>query len=130
LSKYVKFIALVWLFSTGTVVAEPTSPANTVLKYYAASREGNVAEMKPLIAGSFYNRRKALLEKNDGYPDFLKSHYQDSEVVINNVNISNEGKVAVVSVQITYASQDTETTKLILKKDKNNNWVIVDKLFD
>lgn len=130
MNKYVSFTAIIWLISAGTALAEPAAPADVVLDYYEASREGNITEMKALIAGSFYNRRKALLENNDSYPDFLKSHYQDSEIVINSVNISNEGKVAVVSVQITYASQDTETTKLILKKDEDNNWVIADKLPD
>lgn len=114
----------------GTALAEPAAPADVGVNYYEASREGNITEMRALIASSFYNRRKALLENNDSYPDFLKSHYQESEIVINSVDISNEGKVSVVSVQITYASQDTEKTKLILKKDEDNIWVIADKLAD
>jgi len=128
LNKHILFIAIAWAISTCVVLADTGGPADTVLKYYEASREGNVTGMRQLIAGSFYNRRKVLLEANDNYPSFLESYYQDSAIAIDKVDISNEGKVAVVSVLITYASQTTETKTLILKMDKNDNWVIADEV--
>jgi hypothetical protein len=125
-SSYFTAIALLITMSTG--FSESIDPANTVLKYYEASREGDVSEIKQLIAGSFYNRRKVLLETNDNYPDFLRSHYEDSAFLVDEVDISNDDRVAAVSVLITYASEGTEKIKLILKKDESNNWVIVDEV--
>ena len=115
------------MFSAGTVLAEPATPADVVLNYYEASREGNITEMKALIAGSFYNRRKALLENNDSYPAFLMDHFHGSTTNIEESNIDNKNQIAIVTVSTHFSNQSIDTSRLILKIDGNGSWKIVDE---
>jgi ABC-type transporter MlaC component len=102
-------------------------PDNTVLQFFNASRNGDVEQMRELISGSFYNRRKAVLENNDTYPAFLVDHFRGTTTNIEKSTIDHKNQVAVITVTTHFPDQSINTSTLVLKKDGNGAWKIVDE---
>ena len=117
---------------TGTCMAGAINlgPEDTVRQFYLASQNGNVTEMQQLIAGTFYNRRKVLLEENSEYPDFLRTHYLDTRITVDKILTDDINAVAVVTASISYPDGNRESHELILKQDDNGIWKIVDEKTD
>ena len=117
---------------TGTCMAGAINlgPEDTVRQFYLASQNGNVTEMQQLIAGTFYNRRKVLLEENSEYPDFLRTHYLDTRITVDKILTDDINAVAIVTASISYPDGNRESHELILKQDDNGIWKIVDEKTD
>ena len=82
------------------MIANAEEPADTVLLYFEAIRNGDVESVKSFLGGNLYKKRKVLLEQNEKYPDFLRERFGEAEFTV-------EG-----------APQDiTETTKSIRVKN-------------
>jgi len=126
ISLFSTFLICASLYTT-LANAEQSGPDNTVLQFFDASRNGDVVQMRELIAGSYYNRRKALLENNDSYPAFLVSHYQGTTTSIETSDIDQKNQVAVVTVKTLFPDQSINTSRLILKIDSSGAWKIVDE---
>ncbi|MER3445423.1 MAG: hypothetical protein C4291_00690 [Candidatus Dadabacteria bacterium] len=118
---------LVSLLVNGNLVfaAEGVGPVSTVIQFYKASKNGDIETMKRFISGSFYNRRKVLLEENKEYPNFLRQHYQGTKIRVVNSNITKDN--AVVDISIEFPDGSIDVNSLLLKKDASGIWRIVDE---
>lgn len=104
-----------------------TSPVDTVIQFYNAYKDGDIQTMRQLTAGSFYKRRKVLLEENREYPNFLRQRYQGIQVKIINSVIEKNNISAEVDVELEFPDSTVDTNKLLLKKDAGGIWKIVDE---
>ena len=127
LNKYILSLIATFFFCISPANAGQNGPDNTVLQFFNASRNGDVEQMRELVSGSYYNRRKALLENNDNYPAFLIDHFHGSTTNIEKSIIDNKNQIAVVTVTTHFPNQSINTSRLILKKDSYGSWKIVDE---
>lgn len=127
LNKTILSLIATLFFCISLTNAEQSGPDNTVLQFYNASRNGDVEQMRELISGSYYNRRKAVLENNDSYPAFLVDHFHGSTTNIEKSIIDNKNQVAVVTVTTHFPNKSIDTSRLVLKNDGNGAWKIVDE---
>jgi hypothetical protein len=143
----------VLLIGSGSLSYAEAGPNGTVIKFYKASKNGDVETMKHLIAGQFYNSRKVLLNENRGYPTFLRKYYGGSKMQVVYTVIGNDPLVkknhpklyerhyrktkirasknvvfAVVGVKHLFKEGSNIDTKLLLMKDNNDIWHIVDEI--
>ena len=127
LNKYILSLIATLFFCISPADAGQNGPDNTVLQFYNASRNGDVAQMRELVSGSYYNRRKAVLENNESYPAFLMDHFHGSTTNIEKSIIDDKNQIAVVTVTTHFPNQSINTSRLVLKKDGNGSWKIVDE---
>ena len=130
MNRRLLYVVVVCLLVGGNLVfaAEGASPADTVIEFYNASQDGDIGTMKQLIAGSFYNTRKVLLEENQEYGGFLRQHYQGIKVQIVNSVVKKDNTTAAVHVKIEFPDGGIDTAKLLLKKGADGTWKIVEEL--
>ena len=102
---------------------QPASADECVAQFFEASKSGDTAKMKQLIAGTFYNQRKTLLEENTTYPDFLRTHYDRAHLQI--TNMREEPRGWVVEVRIKYADGNVDSNKFLVRKDASGTWKII-----
>lgn len=133
-------------------------PDKTVIQFFEASKNGDVETMKRLSAGPFYNRRKALLERNKGYPDYLRKFYSGVTVKTLQSDIGNTDLVkknhrelynkhyfaqtvksdetpkgirdefAVVTAELKFPDGSYVKFKFLLKQVKKDTWKIYDEI--
>ena len=127
LNKYILSLIAAFFFCISPADAEQNGPADTVLQFFDASRNGDVAQMRELVSGSYYYRRKAVLENNDQYPAFLRDHFHGSTTNIEESNIDRKNQIAAVTVITHFPNQSINTSRLVLKKDSSGSWKIVDE---
>ena len=108
------------------LAAGPASPDESVVQFFEASKNGDTARMKQLIAGSFYNQRKVLLEENTTYPDFLRKHYDGARLQINSMREDRRGWV--VEITIKFADGTVDSNKFLVQKDASGSWKIIDEV--
>ena len=108
------------------LAAGPASPDESVVQFFEASKNGDTARMKQLIAGSFYNQRKVLLEENTTYPDFLRKHYDGARLQINSMREDRRGWV--VEVRTKFADGTVDSNKFLVQKDASGSWKIIDEV--
>jgi hypothetical protein len=121
------FIGVLIGWSPAVSGEEITGPVDTVQQFFAAAKNGEMENMKNLITGPFLNRRKALIERNPGYPDFLIKQLEGIEIEIISTEIENDGSSAFVTVRRFYLNGSTFDTKFSLKKSDNDTWKIFDE---
>ena len=102
-------------------------PVEIVQKFYQASAEGDIQAMKTFADGPFYERRKILIEQNQGYADFLRDHYSGMMTEIVSADIEDAADKAVIVVKMTSREGSSFDTTLFLKKDNNGLWKINDE---
>jgi hypothetical protein len=127
MNKTILNVIAAFFFCISLANAEQIGPDNTVLKFFNASRNGDVEQMRALISGSYYNRRKAVLENDDSYSAFLVDHFQGSMTNIEESTIDHKNQVAAITVTTRFPDETINTSRLILKKDGNGIWKIVDE---
>lgn len=113
---------------SSTLGAQALRPADAVVQFFEASRNGDTETIKRLIAGSFYDQRKVLLEQNKQYGEFLRTRYQGTEIWTGNVRMKGDGTVGVVDVRILFPGGDVDTEKFLLKKGDDGAWKIVGQM--
>ena len=117
-------LAVAWFMGeTVLLAAEPASPDECVLQFFEASKNGDTARMKQLMAGSFYDQRKTLLENNTTYPDFLRKHYDGARLQITDMREDRGGWV--VELRTKFADGTVDTNQFLLQKDATGSWKIV-----
>ena len=116
----------VFLGAPALGAAEPASPDDCVMQFFEASKNGDTARMKQLMAGTFYNQRKTLLEENTTYPDFLRKHYDGAHLQI--INMREEPRGWVVEVRIKYPDGTVDSNKWLVQKDASGTWKIIDQV--
>jgi len=107
-------------------VAAGATPRDAVKLYFEASKAGDVETIKQVIGGSFYNRRRVLLEENEEYSMFLREYYQGAQLQVGNVAMKDD--VGVVTVRIWFPAGTVDTQKLLVKMDSAGLWIIVDEV--
>jgi hypothetical protein len=116
----------VFLSAQALGATEPASPSDCVMQFFEASKNGDTARMKQLMAGSFYNQRKTLLEENTQYPDFLRKHYDGARLQIMKMREDRGGWV--VEVRIKFAEGTVDSNKWLVQKDASGAWKIIDEV--
>jgi hypothetical protein len=86
-----------------------------VLPFLRALKNGDVDLIKHYIAGDIYENKIILLEKNKGYPEFLRNYYRGVEFYIENAVQS--GDYIVVNVVIEFSNGEEGNANLYLCKD-------------
>lgn len=118
-------LALILAFTPSALPAEDGSPLQVVREFYEASRDGNVKQMRPLMAGSFLNRRISLLEHPDSYSAFLVKHYGSAVITLSTPIVDDVNEVASIGVSITHDGDNKDKFRLLLKRLESGDWVIV-----
>jgi hypothetical protein len=121
------FMGILIGWSPAVSFAEIAGPADTVQQFFMASKSGDIETMKNLITGPFFNRRKALIEKNPGYSDFLRKQLKGVEITIISTAIDNSGSSASVTVRRIYPDGSTFDTQFSLDKNDTGTWKIFDQ---
>ena len=101
-----------------------STPAEIVLSYFQACEDGEINKMKSLITGKFYNRRRALIEANEEYPEFLRNHYFGIWIDIVSSEVDSEKGNAQVMLKQIFPSGNTVDATLILSKNNDGFWKI------
>jgi hypothetical protein len=130
MKRYTLRILIIFLFiSFNPLHAEAEKTIEgTVMEYFEVLRNGDIDAIKYYVAEDLYREKKALLEKNEDYPEFLRSFYQGKELRI--LNSTQAGDDAVAEIGI-YSSDDLiNVTKVRLKRDSDNTWKIVKENID
>lgn len=117
------FIILLLLICT-TSYAEQNKIADTIHGYFEALKKGDTVSVKDHLMGKFYERNRVLLEENVEYPNFLRRHYNKSELQIINIVCPNESGVMLVEVEILFPDGSSDHFTLHLQKDDQQNWRI------
>ena len=73
--------------------SKAADPFETVIKFFEASKSGDVETMKHLIAGTLYKSRRVLLEINTNYPEFLKKFYDGATMNPLQYEVGNDNMV-------------------------------------
>jgi hypothetical protein len=157
LSALTAIIILIFFFNINSSFAIETT--ETVVQFFEASKNGDVDTMKRLIAGPFYYKRKALLEMNKGYPEFLKKFYDGVSVEILQTEVANDDMVkrnhrdlydkhysardiflnnmpsgnndaSVVIVKLNFPDGSNFNSKLLLRKTSDGIWRIFDEILN
>ena len=121
-------LAAVCVGWSSTLGAQAVQPRDAVVQFFEASRNGDTETIRRLIAGSFYDQRKVLLEENEQYAEFLRAHYQGTEVRMGNVLMKEDGSVGVVDVRIKFPGGNVDTAKFLLKRGADGWGKIVGQL--
>lgn len=102
-------------------------PADVVGEYLLACQEGDLDEIKKLITGPYYNKRKSLLNENAGYANFLVSHFIGVKFFIISETMNSLGQEVVV-VERQYPDGTFLRTKFIVVAGQNKKtWKIYDE---
>ena len=126
-------VVAVFLFSfinLPRVRAESAGPIETVEKFFEVSQMGDIQSIKSLIAGRYYNNRKALLEKNKDYAEYLRKYYKNITVQVLSAEIQSLDGHATVFAKRQFPNGKELDTKFVLKKDENGIWKIYDEILD
>jgi len=127
--RFAIFLFMGMLIGWSPIVSggEIAGPADTVQQFFTASKNGEIETMKNLITGPFLNRRKTLIERNPGYPDFLIKQLKGVEIEIISTEIGNDGSSAFVTIRRFYPDGSAFDTKFSLKKSDDGPWKIFDE---
>ena len=122
MNKNILYILLVvFLVSFSSITAHALEPNETVLSYFQALKNGDIATIKSSITGEMYTKRKVLLEQNKTYSKYLKHVYKHADFQIKETAIQDN--TAEVTVEVNSPGRQNEFV-LFLKKDDLGNWKI------
>lgn len=109
------------------VYADDIKILETVELYTQALKSGDVEELKSLLGGRLYEKRRALLEENAEYSDWLKQYYAGASFSFpTGVTSSDQDPGKHVTVDIHLGSGQTVATHLLLQSSAGSDkWKIV-----
>jgi len=90
----------------------------TLHPYFNALKNGDVGVLKILLAGKIYRQYEGLLEKNKGYPAFLRNYYQDANFLVD--KIETNGDDILVDIIIQFPGNRSLQPKFLLRKEEGN----------
>jgi len=108
--------------------AAGATPREAVILFFEASKAGDIETIKQVTDGSFYNRRRVLLEENEEYSMFLRDYYQGAQLRLGKITMKPDGTVGVVNMTIRFPSGAIDTKKVLVKMDSDRLWRIVDEV--
>jgi hypothetical protein len=86
----------------------------TLLPYFEALKNGDVASIKHCIAGKMLQRYRVLLDQNKAYPDFLRNYYQGVDFSIAAVQLV--GNDILASAIIVFPGNGSVQSGYLLRK--------------
>ena len=123
------FIFAFILLAVVPAYADDTKILGTVELYTQALKAGDVEEIKRLLGGRLYEKRRVLLEENTEYSDWLKQYYAGASFSFpTGVTSSDQYPGKLVNVQIQRGNGETVTTNLLMQSPTGSDkWEIVDQ---
>ena len=107
----------IWFIACPVWAADSNDPADIVQLYFSALKEGDIAGIKNVVSESFYSKSKVLLEQNTSYADFLRKSYNNTEIHIIDIDIS-DGQAFVRVEQISDGNKRNETVLVLVTNDE------------
>lgn len=101
--------------------------AGIVVPFFEALKAGDANAIGSYLGGNLQNRMKPLLHENQDYPSFLRERYEGARLETTTTT-SEQGGALSVGLRILYSSGATECLSLVLSKDENNTWKIVEEV--
>jgi ketosteroid isomerase-like protein len=98
-----------------------------VTPFFDALKAGDVDAVVTYLGGDIKNRVLPLLKGNQDYPSFLRQQYLGAIIEKTEINSEKNGDL-LVGVRIRRARIATEHVSLVLRKDENNTWKIVEQV--
>lgn len=87
---------------------------NVVLQpFFAALKNGDVKKIKDYLSEDFYNSYQVLLEKNKGYPKFLRDYYREAK--FDPITVVQLDDTVIVNVEIVFPDGTISYMDLNLK---------------
>ena len=124
------FIFTLLLLAVVPAYADDIKILETVELYTQALKLGDIEELKNLLGGSLYEKRRVLLEDNTEYSDWLKQYYATASFS-SPVSVASSGQhpEKQVNVDILLESGELVTLRLVLQQSAgSDNWKIVNQL--
>jgi hypothetical protein len=109
------------IFSLSPIISNASEPNDTVLRYLAALKNGDIQVIKDSITGEMYNNSKVLLEQNKSYSKFLKKFYRKAEFKIKETTANNNNVLIKVESKL---PEGKTTFILYLNKNIQGKWKI------
>ena len=124
------FIFTFLLLVVAPAYADDTKVLETVELYTQALKAGDVEEIKKLLGGRLYEKRRALLEENTEYSDWLKQYYAGASFSYPaGVTSSEQSPGKLVNVETQLGNGETVTTNLLLQSPTGSDrWEIVGQI--
>lgn len=119
-------ISLIAVWGFDPIAAEAATPEETVIAYFIALQEGDIKEIKNLLAHDYYQKKSVLLENNKNYSEFLKKYHMSTEFRV--LNFVQNGTHASVEVEQGFQDGTRKIVKLILQKDESGDWKIAEEI--
>jgi hypothetical protein len=73
---------------------------------FDALRTGDISTLKRLFVGEMYEKRKKLLEQNEGYAQFLRDYYRGAVFEINNISQYNDTPIVDFTIFLPDGKKD------------------------
>jgi hypothetical protein len=112
------------LMSNVDAAAGASEPQQVMQTYLDSLAEGDTATLAGLVEGNMKERSYRLLTENPTYPDFLRSHYSD--VVMTIEELTPVGPDYNARVRFDYPASDSSVSIFVLSP-VSNEWKIVDE---
>jgi len=124
------FIFTLLLLVAVPAYADDTKILETVELYTQALKAGDVEEIKKLLGGRLYEKKRALLEENTEYSGWLKQYYAGASFSFpTGVTNSDQYPGKLVNVETQLGSGETVTTNLLLQSPTDSDgWEIVGQI--
>lgn len=121
------FIFTFLLLAVAPACANDIKILKTVELYTQALKSGDVEELKSLLGGRLYEKRRVLLEENAEYSDWLKQYYAGASFSFpTGVTSSDQYPGKHVNVDIHLGNGETVATHLLLQSSAGSDkWKIV-----
>lgn len=122
-------IMLGLMFIVMPLHAEEPLVQETVLPFLQALQTGDVQKLESLLAGKMLRDNQVLLQKNKGYPEFLRNQYKGAVFQVTQVNKGQDE--FLVSINVSYPDGNNDSIRIRLKQiDNSGSWRIVEQLKD
>ena len=125
------FIFTFLLLAVVPAYADDIKILKTVELYTQALKSGDVEEIKNLLGGRLYEKRRVLLEENTEYSDWLKQYYAGASFSFPTgvTSSSDQFPGKQVDVELHLGNVETVTTHLLLQSPTGSDqWKIVGQL--
>ena len=97
----------------------------TLRAYIQAMRRGELARLRPHLAGALYEREyRVLFEENAEYGRFLRRFYRGARSRLESVTVAPDGTTATAVITIKLRGGGTVPTTVDLAKEPGGAWKI------
>jgi hypothetical protein len=95
-----------------------------ILSYFDGLKNGDVQSLKTLLTDPMLSSRRLLLEQNTAYPEHLRNYYQDSDMLLTDVSLTDDSNIQIVTANIFFEGDENNLTIQFLLKNTDEGWKI------